>query len=146
MSIHSSNTDRDVVLYDAHCGFCTRSVQQLRNFDGHDRLQFISIHDPIITERYPDLTMAQMMEQMYVIPASDPVRRYGGAAAIRYLSRRLPRLWFAAPFLHIPFSLPLWQLLYRQIATRRYQISARNQSCDQGTCDLHFQNQEQGKR
>ena len=77
------------------------------------------------------------MEQMFLVTPDG--HQFGGAAAIRYLSRKLPRLWFAAPLLHIPFSLPLWQWLYLKVAERRYRISGKNQECDEGgTCDIHF--------
>ncbi len=80
------------------------------------------------------------MDQIYLIPHRQPDRRLGGAAVIRYLTTRLPKLWVFAPLLHIPFSLPLWQWVYRQIAKRRYRIA--NQAgdlCDEdGTCELHF--------
>jgi predicted DCC family thiol-disulfide oxidoreductase YuxK len=134
------NPDADLVLYDGRCVFCTRSVHQLRKFDGKNRLAFVSIHDPLVAERFPDLSLEQLMEQMYVIPHSNPHQRYGGAAAIRYLSRRLPKLWLLAPLLHIPFSMPLWQYLYRQVARRRYRLAKHSGECDEsGTCELHFE-------
>lgn len=84
-----------------------------------------------------------MMDQMYVVPAESSGksdRRYGGAEAVAYLSTRLPRLWLAAPILHFPFAMPLWQFLYRQVANRRYKIAGEQADpCDEdGTCDLHF--------
>lgn len=129
----------DIVLYDGKCVFCTAGVRQLQWLDGKNRLVFVSLHDPIATERFPDLTLAQLMEQIYLIPNADTQRRLGGAEAIRYLSCRLPKLWVLAPLLHIPFSLPIWQWCYRQIAIRRYWIANKNGAgCDDnGTCDLH---------
>ncbi len=130
----------DLVLYDGHCVFCTNSVDFLMRFDLGKRLAAVSIHDPLVAQQFGDLSYDQLMEQMYVIPASDRKLRYGGAAAIRYLSRKLPLLWPLAPFLHLPYSLPVWQFLYRQIAARRYRIANRNQdACDSGSCEFHFQ-------
>jgi predicted DCC family thiol-disulfide oxidoreductase YuxK len=77
------------------------------------------------------------MEQMYVVDRHG--RRRGGAAAFRYLTRRLPRLWLLAPIMHIPFSLPLWQWGYRQVAKRRYKIAGKNDGgCDGDACAVHF--------
>lgn len=110
-------------------------VQRLNWFSG-GRLTFVSLHDPRVADRFPDLSLEQLMKQMYVIsPGGD---QYAGAAAVRYLSRRLPRLWLAAPFLHIPFSLPLWQAAYDWVARNRYRIAGRNSACDSGTCQTHF--------
>ena len=128
----------DIVIYDGKCRFCTNGVRRLQRLDGRNRLAFLSLHDPQVPRTFPELTHEQMMEQMFVIPRADSSKRYGGAAAIRYLSRRLPKLWITAPILHIPFSLPLWQWLYTQVAKRRYRIANKNNPCDDGTCELHI--------
>ena len=128
--------EADWVIYDGKCVFCKRQVATLHRFDGSNRLAFVSLHDPRVAERCPDLTFEMLMDQMYVVTQDD--RRYGGADAVRYLTRRLPRLWFAAPLLHFPFSMPLWRMLYRYIANRRYKIAGKTDDCEGGTCDLHF--------
>jgi hypothetical protein len=46
-------------------------------------------------------------------------------------------LWFAAPLLHIPFSLPFWQWLYSLIARYRYRIAGKSGSCDGDNCRIH---------
>lgn len=127
------------MIYDGRCVFCTASVRRLQWLDGRNRLAFLSLHDPLVTERFSDLSHEQLMEQLYIIPHSQPQQRLGGAAAVKYLSRRLPKLWIIAPLMHLPFSLPLWQWLYRQIAKRRYWIANKNgTACDEGgTCELH---------
>lgn len=136
----------DVVLFDGNCVFCTNGVQTLHRLDGKNRLAFLSIHDPLVAEKYPDLKFEMLMEQMYVIPHHALDKRYGGAAAIRYLSRRLPKLWIAAPLLHVPFSMPFWQFLYRQVAKRRYRLAKRKgDACESGSCELHFGEQANAK-
>ncbi|MFK7766573.1 MAG: thiol-disulfide oxidoreductase DCC family protein [Mariniblastus sp.] len=133
----------DVVIFDGQCVFCTKQVKNLKFFDGKNRLSFVSLHDSFVAEHFPDLSFEQMMKQIYVIPNSPngyTSDRYGGAAALRYLTRRLPRLWIAAPLLHIPFTLPIVQWVYSQIAKRRYKIAGKSGPvCDEnGTCELHF--------
>ncbi|GIW94784.1 MAG: thiol-disulfide oxidoreductase [Pirellulaceae bacterium] len=128
--------EADVVIYDGQCRFCCAQVQRLARWDGAGRLAFISLHDPRVAERYPDLSHDQLMEQMYVIDRHG--RRHGGAAALRYLSRRLPRLWWCAPLLHLPGTLPLWQALYRYVARRRYLLWRRHAQCDNDRCSIHF--------
>ena len=127
--------DADIVIYDGDCRFCTAQVKRLHAWDRRGRLAFLSLHDPEVGRRFPNLTHEQLMEEMFVV---DPQgRQYGGAAAFRYLSRRLPRLWVLAPLMHIPFSLPLWQWGYRQVAKRRYRWG-KNQQCDNDACKVHF--------
>jgi predicted DCC family thiol-disulfide oxidoreductase YuxK len=125
----------DVVIWDGKCRFCHSQVRRLKWFDRGSRLTYLSLHDPRVAERYPDLRHQQLMDQMWVV--TQPGERLGGADAARYLSRKLPGLWWLAPWLHIPFSMPLWRSIYRRVAERRYRISGEN--CDpDGTCDLHF--------
>lgn len=127
--------DRDVVIYDGHCGFCQKQVNRLHRWDSGNKLSFLSLHDPNVEKVAPQLTYDQMMDQMYVIPQAGEPR--GGASAIRYLSRKLPRLYPIVPFLHIPFSLPIWRMLYKWVARRRYKLSAAN-ACDSEQCELHL--------
>ena len=128
-------TNADVVIYDGQCNFCRSQVRNLRRFDwGGKRLAFISLHDPRVAEWYPDLTHEELMDQMYVIDRSG--RRHAGADAVRYLSRRLPTLWPAAPVLHLPGSAGLWRWMYGQVAKRRYKIAGK--SCEDDACSVHF--------
>jgi predicted DCC family thiol-disulfide oxidoreductase YuxK len=128
--------EADVVIYDGDCRFCTSQVQRLARWDRGGRLAFLSLHDPEVAARWPDLTHDMLMEQMYVVDRAG--QRHGGAEAFRYLTRRLPRLWILAPLLHVPFSLPLWKWGYRQVAKRRYQIAGKMKACDGDACAVHF--------
>lgn len=127
--------DADVVIYDGQCQFCRNQVERLNRWAG-GRLAFVSLHDPWVVQHVPGLTHEMMMKQMYVI--SRDGRQYGGAAAIRYLSRKLPRLFWLAPLIHIPGTLPFWQWGYRLVARRRYRIAGRaGQTCDGDACRIH---------
>jgi len=124
----------DVVIYDGHCRICTAQIKRLARWDGGRRLAFLSLHDPQVAARYSDLSFDQLMRNMVVVDRLG--RRHIGAAAIRYLSRRLPRLWPLAPLLHIPGSLPFWQWCYRQVADRRYRLGGQ-EACGDDACRLH---------
>lgn len=126
----------DVVIFDGDCNFCKSQVGTLRRLDrcGH-RLAYLSLHDPRIAERYPDLTHDQMMQQMYVVDRKG--NRHGGSEAVKYLSRRLPMLWPAMPILHIPGSAGLWRWVYGQVAKRRYQLAGKS-SCTNDACSVHY--------
>lgn len=124
--------EADIVIYDGNCNFCKAQVRRLAWF-GEGRLSFISLHDERVAERFPDLSHEQLMEQMFVVTPTG--ERFGGADAVHYLSTRLPWLWFAAPLMYIPFSMPLWKFLYRKIANSRYQIAG---SCEGDSCKVHF--------
>ena len=124
---------RDTVLYDGECRFCVAQIGTLRRLDRRGRLEFVSLQDQRVGRDFPELTHDMLMEQMFVVAPSGAA--YGGAEAIRYLSRRLPALWLVAPLLHLPGSLPLWQAGYRFVARHRYRIAGRD--CGDGTCSIH---------
>lgn len=126
--------DADVVIYDGHCRICTGQIRRLAAWDWGRRLSYLSLHDPRVPESYPDLSHDALMKEMYVVDRAG--HRHAGALALRYLSRRLPTLWWLAPILHLPGTLPLWSWLYRQIANRRYRFG-KLAECDGGTCHLH---------
>ena len=127
----------DIVIYDGNCQFCTSQVENLRRWDTKGRLAYLSLHDPEVARRFPDLTYDRLMEEMVVVDQQG--NRHGGAAAFRYLTTRLPRLYPLAPVMHIPFTLPLWQWGYRQVARRRYRIAGKTgQPCENEACEVHF--------
>ena len=135
----------DVLIYDGQCVFCAGQVKNLMRLDGKNRLAFVSLHDDFVAERFPDLGYDQMMKQMYLIPSAGEAggyldKRIAGVDAIRYLTRRLPKLWILAPLIHFPFTTPIWKWGYSKVAKYRYKIAGKsNPQCDEnGTCDLHF--------
>lgn len=135
----AADSERDVVIFDGDCQFCRQQVRRLAWFDRGGRLAFVSLHDGFVQKHYPDLTRDMLMDQMYVVNTAGD--RFGGADAIRYLSRRIPLLWPLVPVLHIPFSMPLWRWLYRQFAIRRYRWNqdSNENSCDEnGACRHHL--------
>ena len=133
----TENPAADVMIYDGHCRFCTNQVQKLARWDRGKRLAFLSLHDPEVATRYPQLSYDELMKQIYVVTTGG--QQYAGAAAFRYLTRRLPRLFPLAPFLHIPFSLSFWQWCYRLVAVRRYKIAGRTaDACEGDACHVHL--------
>jgi predicted DCC family thiol-disulfide oxidoreductase YuxK len=133
----AENPGAEVVVYDGHCRFCTAQVQRLARWDSLHRLAFLSLHDPQVSKLLPDVTYDQLMHEMYLVDRSG--NRHRGAAAFRYLTTRLPRLYPLAPLLHIPFSLPLWRWAYQQIAKRRYSIMGKTaEACSSDSCRVHL--------
>ena len=124
--------ERDTVLFDGECRFCQRQIAILSNLDLRHLFIYTSLHDPSVAADFPELTIEQLQEQMFVIDTQGNAR--GGATAVRYLSRKLPLLWPLALLLHIPGSLPLWNRLYAFIAKRRLWIAGR---CDTTSCQIN---------
>lgn len=125
--------EADVVIFDGQCQFCSRQVQRLDRWDRYRRLAFVSLHEPLVAQRYPDLSPEKLRAQMYVVDRQG--NRHGGADAFRYLSRRVPKLWWLSALLHLPGTMPLWRWLYRQIAARRYWFG-RTAACEGDACRI----------
>jgi predicted DCC family thiol-disulfide oxidoreductase YuxK len=121
----------EIVIFDGHCQMCVNQMRRLHSCDPRGRLAFISLHHPDVARRWPELAGEKLMEQICVIDGRG--RRYFGADAFRLLSARLPRLWWLALFLHIPFSMPVWRQLYRWCARRRY-LFGHAAACQDDAC------------
>ena len=122
---------KDTVLYDGHCRFCRGQIGLLRRLDLAGVLEFTSLHDPSVARDFPEIPPEDLLEEMFVVGRDG--RTWRGAAAIRYLSRRLMTLWPMAIPLHVPGSMPLWRSLYGLVARNRYRLAGR---CDDGGCRL----------
>ena len=127
----------DVVVFDGNCGICRTQIERLRQWDVGGRLAFVSLHEPLVSRRWPDLSQDRLMEEMAVVDQRG--HHYWGAEAVRYLTRRLPHLWWLAPILHFPGSMLLWRPLYRWIAQHRYWLSRQHSDgiCETGNCHVH---------
>ncbi len=125
---------RETVLYDGRCRFCIGQVGILRGLDLGRRFDFRSCHEQSVADDFPELSLDEMLSQMYVVDTMGRAR--GGAEAVRYLSRKLVPLWPLAALLHIPGTMPFWKACYRFIARNRYRIAGSANSCDNGTCKL----------
>jgi predicted DCC family thiol-disulfide oxidoreductase YuxK len=128
--------EADILIFDGHCRFCLAQVRRIQACDGGHRIAFLSLHAPEVAERWPELSHDELMAHMVLIDHGSG-RKHSGAAAFRFLTRRLPRLWLLAPLMHFPGSLPIWQFFYHQVAKIRYRFG-RTDECDEGTCHIHF--------
>lgn len=124
--------DRDTVLYDGRCRFCRSQIAVLRRLDLAGTMRFTSLHDATVSNDFPEIPFADLMDRMFVVDRHGRAR--GGAEAVRYLSRQLIPLWPLAVLLHVPGSLPLWRRLYAWVAARRYALAGR---CSDDTCRIN---------
>lgn len=125
----------DTVLYDGHCRFCQAQMKQLRWWDRGHRLVYLSLHDKQVEKRWPELSKDRLLEEMCIVDQQGHC--HWGPEAVRFLSRRLPTLWWLAPLLHLPGSMFLWRPLYRFVAKNRYRIWGKTNDCEEGACSIH---------
>ncbi|MEM9351407.1 MAG: DUF393 domain-containing protein [Planctomycetota bacterium] len=125
--------ETDVVVYDGDCGFCRAQVDRLLWWDCQGKLSYLSLHDPEVARRWPDLSRDRLMEGMCVVDTSGG--RHWGPEAVRYLTSRLRRLWWATPLTYFPGSMLLMRPAYRWIARNRYWLSGA--TCETDACSLN---------
>ncbi|MCH2114535.1 MAG: DUF393 domain-containing protein [Pirellulales bacterium] len=127
----SKRPEADVVIYDGDCGICSAQVRKLPWWDCRQKLSYISLHDAQVAKRWPQLPAGRLMQEMCIVTPSG--HEYWGIDAIRHLTRRLRRLWWLAPLLHVPGSMFVWRPLYRWIARNRYRLSGMK-DCPTNVC------------
>ena len=125
--------DRATIVFDGHCGFCTRSVDWLSAIDRHDRLDFVASQVPGVRE---EMGMTDEEAQDSAWCFGDDGARVGGARAIALgvavaMGNRAP---------YVPWKIPggAWVMgtSYRFIADRRGRLPGTTPWCEQhsGSC------------
>lgn len=85
--------DRDVlvVLFDGHCGLCTRAARWLQARDARQRLVLLPNQQPGVLERY-GLTREQVDRELWALETSGD-NRFAGAAALSRALLELGGVW-----------------------------------------------------
>lgn len=125
--------EADVVIYDGHCNFCRTQVRRLAWWDCQGKLAYLSMHDAQVASRWPDLPADRLEHEMCLIEQDGS--RHWGADAFRVLTRKLRRLWWAAPLMHLPGMMHLARPVYGWVARNRYLIAGRA-DCESGSCKV----------
>jgi predicted DCC family thiol-disulfide oxidoreductase YuxK len=111
---------RGVVLYDGHCGLCSRWVQYWAGTLERHGFGIASLDEPWVSARI-EMPREELLTDIRLL-TSDGIL-ISGADVYLYVARRI---WWAWPFYAI-FSLPgfnrLIHLGYRWFARNRYHIS-----------------------
>lgn len=118
-----NRTMRDVVIYDGECAFCRSQIKIIKTLDICGKLNFESCHDEAVRKKYNHISYEDFLSRMYVVDVVG--NSYGGAEAVRYISKKLVVLWPLAILLHIPYSNSFWHWLYDTIARNRYRIAGK---------------------
>ena len=126
----------DTVIYDGKCGFCQHQMGKLDRWDKDGQLAYVSLHDPQVAERLPELSKDDLMREICLV--SKAGQRIHGADAFKYIARQLRAPWPVSLAMRIPLSMPVWRFLYRQFARQRHRLSQRY-ACKDDSCEVHLQ-------
>lgn len=111
-----------IVLYDGQCRLCRRSAFVLAILDTFNHLSLVDFRDTAARKHVaPHLTESQLDLAMHILLPDQSVRT--GFDAFRFMTRHLPALWPATPFLYLPGVSHLGRLVYARIARNRQKCS-----------------------
>lgn len=126
------NGSKPIILYDGVCGLCNRLVQFLLKHDREGRLQFASLQsdfaDKVLSRHglnAKDLDTVHVVEN-YDHPNERVLQR---SDAILRAGRELGGFWSASSSVAKVVPRPLRDLVYRFVATNRYRVFGKYDSC-----------------
>jgi predicted DCC family thiol-disulfide oxidoreductase YuxK len=121
-----------IVIYDGVCGLCNRSVQFLLKHDKEGRFRFASLQSDFAAKvlgRHgldpKDLDTVHVVEN-YDQPGERVLQR---SDAILRAGRELGGFWGASSSVAKIVPRPLRDLVYRFVATNRYRVFGKYESC-----------------
>ena len=79
---------RHLILYDADCGFCRRSLGWILRWDRRGELEPVALQDPRAAELLADLEPGERMDSWHLVSPSG--ERWSAGAAAAPLLRLLP--------------------------------------------------------
>ncbi|OGX32019.1 MAG: hypothetical protein A2787_03175 [Omnitrophica WOR_2 bacterium RIFCSPHIGHO2_01_FULL_48_9] len=122
------------LIYDGHCQFCRRSVQQLQVMDLFHTLKMVDFQSTSHLEAlHPELSKERCASQLHLL---EPDRTlYGGFAVFRRLCLILPMLYPFILLFYFPGSGIVGPFVYRWVAQNRY-LFHFNKTCKDNACFL----------
>jgi predicted DCC family thiol-disulfide oxidoreductase YuxK len=121
-----SGSPPSIVFFDGVCSLCNASVDFLIRHDPRGRLQFASLQGETAARLLPDDTRREL--KTLVLLTEDGRRFVRSAAAVRILSR-LGGGWKLLAGLLWLVPLPLRDLGYRLVASSRYRLFGKRETC-----------------
>ena len=123
------------VLFDGSCTLCRASADRVRRFDSRRRIELLDLHDPSVTERFPQVNREEAMKWMQAVDAQS--RIFTGADAWARIGSLLPGWNLLAWILQVPGIRWLAARIYAWIARNRYRWNRT--ICEDGSCSLHVE-------
>jgi predicted DCC family thiol-disulfide oxidoreductase YuxK len=109
-------------------------VARVRRFDRAKRIEFLDLHDPQATERFPQVNREEAMKLMQAVDSNGQV--YGGVDAWARIGLLLSGWNLAAWLLFVPGIHWLAEKIYAWIARNRYRWN--REACADGSCGVHL--------
>lgn len=110
-----------IALYDGYCAICRTTLAIITALDWFKRVQFVDLHGPDISTRFPQFTHEELMGQIHVIDEKGQV--FGGFDGTRRMLKSVPLGYPFWLLLFLPGMDRVGKRVYRWIATHRYTIN-----------------------
>ncbi len=128
----NTQSPRYQVIYDGHCQFCQKSVQQLKVMDLFSRCDYVDYQTTDNLDRlHPDLNKQAAASQLYFITPDG--KMYGGFFAFRQMGWLMPMLYPLLGLMYLPMAGWIGPAGYRCIAQNRYLLHF-NRTCKNHHC------------
>lgn len=114
------NAPRLTVVYDGACGVCRRSVELLRDWDRHDRLELVAFQAEGVMERFPQIDEIAFREAVQAIAPDG--RHWSGADAVEKALEQTPKGGRIAWLFTLPLARPVARRFYRWFARNRSKL------------------------
>ena len=121
-----------IVFYDGVCGLCNRLVQFLLRRDRHDRLRFASLQSDFASMVLgPHGIDPKDLDTVHVVENYEKAdeRVFNRSDAILRAGRELGGLWGFAANVGRLVPRPLRNLFYRIVASNRYRVFGKYETC-----------------
>jgi predicted DCC family thiol-disulfide oxidoreductase YuxK len=109
------------VIYDGHCGVCTRLAKRVAKLDTHGILEIVPSQEPGVRERFPWIPANAYDESLQVIRTSDG-STWQGAAGVEEIIGTLRAGWMVSWLFLLPFARRIAERAYRWFADHRGEL------------------------
>ncbi|MDQ6738751.1 MAG: DCC1-like thiol-disulfide oxidoreductase family protein [Gemmatimonadota bacterium] len=120
--------DRYTVIYDGHCGVCTRLAQRLAKMDRRGVFEIVASQSAGVAARFPWISDAAFAESLQVVRNADN-KTWQGAGAVEEIIGELRGGRALSWVFAFPFARALADGFYRWFARNRTNFGCRSH-CD----------------
>lgn len=112
---------RYTVVYDGHCGMCTRLAARLAALDERRVFEIIPSQQQGVEARFPWIPAKAYSEALQLVRNGDK-QTWQGAAAIEEIVSLLRNGWLVSWLFVVPFGRRIANRLYRWFADHRHEL------------------------
>lgn len=118
--------EKPVVVYDGECSFCIQQVENFKNLDSGEEMEFVPRQDPTLATRFPILSDSKFDTGMRYVKSDGSVDI--GADAVYQICRRIPAYRAFAWLYTLPVIKQIARAAYSVISANRKRLAAKRKT------------------